>query len=189
MNLGFFSPHPYSSFDSDIFNISNAPNHPLIISWQSIYERSQLETYGGHISNHEGRSWDPQQNLKKSLKKNTKRYRDKTNDKPPWATHSNLKKTHVFQFTVRQKKCKRPRPIAEVFLSGPNLIRFGTFSGIRDNRTTRCPLRGIAHSVFIKRGKQCSCQAFTLYPSPLLSLAKPEKCDIFNSSFNVCKSS
>lgn len=187
MNLGFFSPHPYSSFDSDIFNNSHGSNHPFIISWQSIHERSQTETYSGHRYNNEARSWEPQRNSKKT--KNTKRYRDRTNDKPPWANQSNMKKTHVFQFTVRQKKCKRPRQIAQVFLSGPNLVRFGMFSGIRDNRSTRCPLRGIAHGVFMKSGKRCFCQTLTLYPSPLLSLAKLGKRGNFDSSFNVCKSS
>ncbi|QLQ79096.1 hypothetical protein HG537_0B04440 [Torulaspora globosa] len=82
------------------------------------------------------------------------------------------KKTHLWYFSIRQRKCKRPRPVPSVFLSGANLVRFGAFCGIRDSRATRCSLRGIRHGLFIRAGIRCACASYTLYPSPLVCLCE-----------------
>lgn len=95
------------------------------------------------------------------------------------------KKTHLRQFNNRQKKCKRPKPVPEMFLSGANLVRFGAFCGIRDSRATRCPLRGISHGIHLKSGRRCACRSFTLYPSPLISVAKVMLDPDFGSLFNM----
>ncbi|AQZ10862.1 SPR6 (YER115C) [Zygosaccharomyces parabailii] len=84
------------------------------------------------------------------------------------------KRTHVLHFQDKQRKCRRPTGLDPVYMSGCRLIRFGTFAGIRDTRSTRCPLRGLMHGIFIKPGKTCLCQSFTLCPSPLVRLANSD---------------
>ncbi|GAV52171.1 hypothetical protein ZYGR_0AG01620 [Zygosaccharomyces rouxii] len=91
------------------------------------------------------------------------------------------KKTHILKFQQRQKKCKRPMGLDPIYISGCRLVRFGTFAGIRDARTTRCPFRGLTHGIFTKSGYRCPCRTFTLCPSPLVSLLKTD------SLFAVCK--
>lgn len=85
-------------------------------------------------------------------------------------SRSKDKKTHLSQFSIRQRKSKRPKPVPKMFLSGANLVRFGTFCGIRDSRATRCSLRGVSHGIFIRSGMRCVCTSFALYPSPLVCL-------------------
>lgn len=82
------------------------------------------------------------------------------------------KKTHILQFQQQQRKCRRPKGLDPVYISGCRLVRFGSFAGIRDSRSTRCPLRGLTHGIFIKSGYRCSCQTFTICPSPLVSLVR-----------------
>lgn len=82
------------------------------------------------------------------------------------------KKTHLWHFTLRQRKSKRPRAVPSHLLSGANLIRFGAFCGVRDSRATRCTLRGISHGIFIRSGVRCACKSYTLYPSPLVGLTR-----------------
>lgn len=59
------------------------------------------------------------------------------------------KKTHVARFLSRQRKNKKPTPVEPEELEGPTLLRFGQLAGGRDERATRCPLRGIKHGLHI----------------------------------------
>lgn len=137
--------YPCLLFDFDFFPSQSDLHCPIFLQWPS-------NLVNRHAAPEQTCLW---------LKKNS-------------YTDEKKKKTHILQFQQRQKKCKRPTRLAPVYMSGCRLIRFGTLAGIRDTRCTRCPLRGISHGIFIKPGKTCSCQTFTLCPSPLLSLIKSE---------------
>ncbi|KAH7588820.1 hypothetical protein J7297_01772 [Nakaseomyces glabratus] len=85
------------------------------------------------------------------------------------------KKTHVARFLSRQRKNKKPTPVEPEELEGPTLLRFGQLAGGRDERATRCPLRGIKHGLHINPDLHCSCGSFSIKPSPLQQSQKQTK--------------
>lgn len=82
------------------------------------------------------------------------------------------KKTHVLRFMMSQRKNKKPVPMDPATLEGPTLLRFGTTAGTRDERPTRCPLRGIHHTA-TTASKTCTCTHYSLIPTPLHQVKKP----------------
>lgn len=164
MDLAFLSPALHTDHNFDIFEVHKNYNCSVRLG-PRIYQQ-QVE---------EGPSYE--KSLKRKSGQRKRRYGPRLRERN--------KKTHLRQFNDRQKRCKRPQPIPDFFLSGANLVRFGAFCGIRDSRATRCPLRGICHGIYIKSGRRCACRAFTLYPSPLISVAKAAQDHNLSSLFKM----
>ncbi|CAI4060536.1 Spr6p SKDI_05G2110 [Saccharomyces kudriavzevii IFO 1802] len=85
---------------------------------------------------------------------------------------SKKKKTHIKKFFKKQKKSRKPVTFEQGYSSGPVILRFGNFAGIRDLRGARCPLHGIKHGVHPRPGERCACQQASFFPSPLTRVSR-----------------
>ncbi|CCH62765.1 hypothetical protein TBLA_0I01060 [Henningerozyma blattae CBS 6284] len=95
----------------------------------------------------------------------------------PWKYHDpNRKKTPVYKFFLKQKKSKKPTLLSDSYLnnlktnSDCNLIRYGQFNGMKDERCLRCNVNSSfdIHSIYhLTNGIRCHCRFTPFVQSPL----------------------
>lgn len=186
MQLANYQPSnvAYDPFSFDLLNHQNYWN--LLIKEGQLNDHCMLNVSFGEFETDEPLCDKRKDRKKKMIKmKKAKRYTDVPRRK--WTDFAWRKKTHVHKFHLRQKKHKRPNLLPKFLLLGPKFVRYGHFCGVRDSRASKCPFRGASREKLVFDCKNCICQTFSIYSSPLAMAAHIKSCgEDFETSFDDC---